>query len=227
MSKDISKIRLNTGIPSMTKMIMLGIMAIAVLSMVFNVRKSTSNTLVVIVTLLFIGFMTARASIGKSRLSRVINQRQKNLTAKTELITHEEDYPYTATIETQPASLQILKSYYTNIIATEREFFGDYIMEVYDNNPAPLQSTDSKQSLEHYELYSIYSITLDSIAPHVFFDSKKAKGDQAKLFFESSQIYKFEGGLDKIFTAYLAPGQAIDALSEITPDVMLMLQATI
>jgi hypothetical protein len=73
--------------------------------------------------------------------------------------------------------------------------------------------------------YGVMSIQLPRILPHVFFDSKHARGRQFRWVFTHDQKHSLEGDFDQYFTTYFPPDYTIDGLSFITPEVMWALRA--
>ncbi len=156
----------------------------------------------------------------KRKLEDILKQRQYSLESTSNRPQISIAPPInTSTIDNHGPSLSVMSRDYNNTLVFESGVFTDYIQNVYT-----LGMTTDKYGRPvppaYYELYCVLSIKLKSLAPHIFFDSQNTKGQQAKLFFEKNQEYTFEGDFNTHFNSYVAPGQSLDSLAVITPDVM-------
>jgi len=162
-------------------------------------------------------FVIAMNYLGVYRLSRIEKIRAKQLNV---VATHTPTYKTTMNLTTlyRRAETKVADPYLVNYVDFEEKgSYADLVAPVYKNEPT---KGLGKGMPIHYDLFAVYSVQLMGYAPHVYFDSKKAKGKQAALYFAPEQRYSFAGFNDDEIIAYIPPGQGVDALSDVTPDVL-------
>jgi hypothetical protein len=117
-------------------------------------------------------------------------------------------------------SLSLLATHgqrYVNCVVSSQWAYADWAYDYY-------QQTKNGEYKAAAIYYGVMSAQLPRIMPNVFFDSKSERGRQFKAQFAADQRHSLEGDFDQYFDTYFAEGYTIDALSFITPDVMLALR---
>ena len=73
------------------------------------------------------------------------------------------------------------------------------------------------------DCYTIFEAQLEQQVPRLVFDSKKARGSQFKKLYADSQKLAFDAAVSEVFTVYAPHYHEIEALSFITPEVIVVI----